>query len=268
MMYIDLSKIDENDHNVKKWKRKANTHLAALLQLSTHEERAAYLDTNSFWREFKDILLDIYGEKCWYSECLIEGSFEDVDHFRPKNKSTDESNSVILPDGYWWLAYDYTNYRLSCNKCNRKYKGHGKSDHFPIKSGTAPATYPETTDDNILLDPCNKNDCELIDSDESGAIIALSADPYQRKRVETSVVIYNLNLFNNSRRKIRARCKTLLQRFQMDYEQADVKHMENSLVDIRDLIDPRTPYSSFVRKYIREKIKGEPYEPVFAKMLL
>ncbi len=268
MMYIDLSKIDENDQNVKEWKHTAATHLAALSKFSTHEGRKKYMEDNSIWSGFKWILKKTFGEKCWYSECSLEGSFIDVDHFRPKNKSTDDINRVILRDGYWWLAYDYSNYRLSCEKCNRNYNGSGKSDHFPLKSGTSPASYPDKKDENVLLDPCNKDDCELIDSDESGAIIALSADPYLRLRVETSVTIYNLNLFNSSRRKIRNKCKMLLERFQRDYEKADEKHMEDSLEDIRDLVDPRTPYSSFARKYIRLNIKEKPYEPLFLELLL
>ena len=89
----------------------------------------------------------------------------------------------------------YHNYRLSCAKCNRPSKPCGKKDYFPIKKGTPYAVYPNSDDDNILLDPCKKEDCELIDCDNTGAIIANTKDRYERFRVEVSERIYNLNIF-------------------------------------------------------------------------
>ena len=121
MRYIDLSKIDEATPEVKKWIKGTRTRYNTLCGKSSHEERAKYLKRSNYWNSFKSILLSIYGEKCWYSECSLEGSFGDVDHFRPKNRSTNENYEVILPDGYWWLAFRYKNYRLSCEKCNRNY---------------------------------------------------------------------------------------------------------------------------------------------------
>ena len=39
----------------------------------------------------------------------------DVEHFRPKSAVLDDP----LHGGYWWLAYDFQNYLLSCSLCNR-----------------------------------------------------------------------------------------------------------------------------------------------------
>lgn len=116
MRYINLSLIDETDVDVKRWIDKAKKHLNELSEKMTHSERKKYLSKHGIWSQFKPIFIKYYGEKCWYSECSLEGSFGDIDHFRPKNKSTDEQKNEILPDGYWWLAYDYLNYRLSCEK--------------------------------------------------------------------------------------------------------------------------------------------------------
>ena len=57
---------------------------------TTHDERKEYMAAHGIWSQFKPILIKYYGEKCWYSECSLEGTFGEIDHFRPKNKSTDE----------------------------------------------------------------------------------------------------------------------------------------------------------------------------------
>lgn len=155
MRYIDFSLIDPNDHDVKQWVRSASKKLADLSALTTHAERNNFLQRNNIWKDFKPILIRYFGEKCWYSECDLTGSFGDVDHFRPKLRSIDENNNVILDEGYWWLAYDYLNYRLSCEKCNRPFGDGGKRDYFPLRPGTMPAVFPRKDDISLLLDPCD-----------------------------------------------------------------------------------------------------------------
>ena len=75
MRYIDFSLIDKNDPEVKAWVDKAEDALNNLKMRITHEERAEFFKNNRLWSEFKPILIKFYGEKCWYSECTLEGSF-------------------------------------------------------------------------------------------------------------------------------------------------------------------------------------------------
>lgn len=206
-------------------------------------------------------MIKYFGEKCWYSECSLEGSFGDVDHFRPKNKSTDHHGNVILNDGYWWLAYDYLNYRLSCEKSNRNFGDGGKNDMFPLKQGTTPATQGNKNDIPVLLDPCIDSDVALIDCNEAGEIVALSSDTYEIFRVDISKKIYNWDCFNAARKKIRSKCKTALELFEMAYESTP-DNMVASISQICDLVDPQTPYSSFARRYIENKIQDKPYKDV------
>jgi len=266
MRYIDFSIIDENDPDVKDWINKAKTRLRTLKRKTTHEERAKYFKTANFWSEFKPILIKYYGEKCWYSECSLEGSFGDVDHFRPKNKSVDTEGNTILEDGYWWLAYDYLNYRFSCEKSNRSFGDGGKNDIFPLKPGSVPAIEGNKDDIPVLLDPCMDSDVALIDCNEAGEIISLSSDPYDLDRVETSKKVYNWNCFNSARKNIRNKCKTALEMFEIMYETASEK-MQPSIESIKELTDSQTPYSSFAKRYIKSKIEGKPYEAVLQQML-
>ena len=261
MRYIDFSLINPDDPEVRRWVGKASRKLAALSSLTTHTERKAFLDSNKVWNDFKPILIRYFGEKCWYSECDLTGSFGDVDHFRPKLRSTDENNNAILDEGYWWLAYDYLNYRLSCEKCNRPFGDGGKRDCFPLRQGTMPAIFPQKDDIPLLLDPCVLQDVQLIDCDETGEIISLSRDSYERIRVFVSKRIYNWNCFNAARRDIRNRCKIALELFEMAYEAGSDK-LGSHLAQIKDLTDEFTPYSSFAKKYIKEGIEGKPYAEV------
>ena len=266
MRYIDLALIDKKDPDVIGWLNKARLYLNELSKKTTHDERKEYMAAHGIWSQFKPILIKYYGEKCWYSECSLEGTFGEIDHFRPKNKSTDEKKNEILPDGYWWLAYDYLNYRLSCEKSNRSYGDGGKNDMFPLKAGTPAATQGNNNDIPILLDPCVESDVEIIDCNEAGEIIALSNDPYDVSRVEISKRIYNWNCFNIGRKKIRSDSKIALQLFEMAYELCPDK-MAPSIKQICKLVHPDTPYSSFAKRYIKFKIHDKPYEDVIVNAI-
>ena len=266
MRYIDLSIIKTSDPDVVAWFSNAKLCLGELSKLATHGERKQYMKKHNIWSDFKPILIRYYGEKCWYSECSLEGSFGDVDHFRPKGKSTDDKGNLILADGYWWLAYDYLNYRLSCEKSNRSFDAGGKNDMFPLKYGTIPATQGNKNDIPVLLDPCVDSDVALIDCNEAGEIVALSADPYEILRVDISKRIYNWDCFNAARKKIRSKCKTALELFEMAYE-SNPNNMVASISQICDLVDPQTPYSSFAKRYIQLKIQDKPYKDVIQKIL-
>lgn len=266
MRYIDLALIDKKDPDVIRWLKKARLHLNELSKRTTHDERKNYMASHKIWSEFKPILIKYYGEKCWYSECSLEGAFGEIDHFRPKNKSTDEQKNEILQDGYWWLAYDYLNYRLSCEKSNRSFDNGGKNDMFPLKAGTSPASKGNNNDTPILLDPCIESDVAIIDCNETGEIIALSTDPYDENRVEISKKIYNWNCFNTARKKIRSDCKIALELFEMTYELCPDK-MEPSIMQICKLVHPETPYSSFAKRYIEFKIHDKPYEDVIVNAI-
>ncbi len=65
------------------------------------------------------------GRACGYCARDLPGNDRgDVDHFRPKGNVVDAPTH----GGYWWLAYTFTNYVLSCSICNRTLK----RDHFPL----------------------------------------------------------------------------------------------------------------------------------------
>ena len=267
MRYIDLSKINPADPDVIAWERRASACLRELRQKPDHASRSTYLEEHGLWSSFKPILIRYFGEKCWYSDYNLEGPFGDVDHFRPKNLSVSTDGSVILEDGYWWLAYDYLNYRLSCEKCNRSFRDGGKKDYFPIKDGTCPARYGHPCEEEyLLIDPCNENDVNLIGYNEEGRVVPLTNDPWLQKRVKNSRWIYNLDLFNVARKKILRRCKNELMRFDLAYYTGS-QDLVGAIEALFDLTSDDSSYSAVAKQYVAAKIEGKPYEDELKRML-
>ncbi|MDM8523306.1 hypothetical protein QUF80_08040 [Desulfococcaceae bacterium HSG8] len=88
------------------------------------------VDFEPYWREndVKTSLWRYHHKKCCYCERKRDLKREsDVEHFRPKAKVTEDENH----SGYWWLAYDWTNYLFSCKACNQEYK----KNRFPLLPG-------------------------------------------------------------------------------------------------------------------------------------
>jgi uncharacterized protein (TIGR02646 family) len=113
---------------------------AAELLWQYRKERAAPGRLQGHWREpeVRGALLAMHGPVCaWCQRSLLEDKGE-VDHFRP----------TAL---YWWLAYDFTNYLLSCSACNPR-----KSKAFPLLEAWR-CTWPERRrlheERHELLDP-------------------------------------------------------------------------------------------------------------------
>ncbi|MFJ9339895.1 HNH endonuclease [Streptomyces sp. NPDC101733] len=127
------------------------------------------------WTEdaVRDLLLDLVGVKCWYCETLIVRTDITVDHFRPKSEVLD----VPSHPGYWWLAYDVSNYRIACKHCNSGgarhngvREGRAKGSQFPLLAGARARTSVDDLqrEQPVLLDPAHQGDPDLIGFDTAG----------------------------------------------------------------------------------------------------
>lgn len=102
------------------------------------------------WGDFKAPLSEATLGKCGYCEVfVISGQHGDVEHFYPKSeiwKLSDDAaergeqedwtarvrgrkQDILSESGFWWMAYDWKNYLLSCLVCNQKWK----LAYFPFK---------------------------------------------------------------------------------------------------------------------------------------
>src|SRR3954453_16196371 len=108
--------------------------LTAMSSLSTEltgkpvAERTEFINQNrtATWAhaDVLTALRAIAGNKCWYSEVKLDGADPNVDHFRPKGRvrevNADLENTGVEGAGYWWLAFEFQNYRLAAMHANQR----------------------------------------------------------------------------------------------------------------------------------------------------
>jgi hypothetical protein len=174
---------------------------------TTNDERKRIINDNPIWKELFVPLSNLSKGKCWYSETLNVMSDKDIDHFRPKGEAKNIDGILRTDeDGYWWLAYDYENYRFSSQYCNQLRKDKFNSDKetrgkwvfFPLFEGSVVAKSKRRCDDEeiMLLDPCDENDPPLLTFESKGKAVPNASallEPRDKIRVETSIKIYHLD---------------------------------------------------------------------------
>ncbi len=86
--------------------------------------------------DVKEAFLKAQFKKCGYCEASVVNINQSIDHFYPKGairwrmlKGMSQSE-LELPIGFWWRAFDWDNYILACEYCNR-----AKSCYFPVVEG-------------------------------------------------------------------------------------------------------------------------------------
>lgn len=246
------------------WLKKAEILKTELLD-KTPEEISKVLKNNPIWTELLVPLKSLSNNKCWYSEAQEVMSDMDVDHFRPKNETLQKNRDgkIEKREGYWWLAYDWRNYRLSSIYSNRLRKdkhtdinqSYGKGAFFPLREGCNSATCRDELDDEViyLLDPVNPNDPNLLFFNDDGkAIPSVNEDePWDYERTLLSIDIYHLNhtplkearqvVWNLCQRKI-DRLKSLSRK---EHRSArDEERLNIILKDLRELISKDAEFSA------------------------
>ncbi len=174
-----------------KWLKKAKELTEAMKAAPNDAERFKIIDKNHrIWGLLKDTLKKMSYGKCWYSEAREIYSHYHVDHFRPKKKALDPSN--FDRGGYWWLAFDWENYRLMGSVGNSK-----KGDYFPVRRHKANSHADPIRDEvHYLLDPCKKDDVKLLNFDETGKAIPAANEMlanWSYLRAKETIDWYDLN---------------------------------------------------------------------------
>ncbi len=153
------------------------------------------LDFGKHWAEadVRGALYAMSGPQCAYClSPLTRSDPGDVDHFRPK--SAVEENRQH--DGYWWLAYDFDNLLLACQKCNRICKRH----QFPVK-GNRHFTYAQQKslpwERRLLLNPVldDVDSWLTLDMDDRlyPIVLAPGLTGIAKERAETTISLLDLN---------------------------------------------------------------------------
>ncbi len=164
--------------------------------------RAAYSAEGTVPDKFEDhwnkpdvrgLLHAMQGHVCAY--CGLEERTLDVEHFRPKGAVYGEDDTP----GYWWLAYEASNYFFGCPACNQK----RKSKKFPLLANATRITY-ETRErlpqeERVLLDPVKDAPVEkwfhLEWNDPTCKLLpAPGLDASDESRIEDVIDFFNLNM--------------------------------------------------------------------------
>lgn len=134
----------------------------------------------------------LFHNKCWYSEAKESVSAIHVDHYRPKGCVTDLDRNEH--DGYWWLAFDWGNYRICGQLINVK-----KSDVFPlgeVQRATPDCPASLKKEAPILIDPTT-DDARLIsyemDEEACIAVPMPGVDSADKGRADATIDILGLN---------------------------------------------------------------------------
>jgi uncharacterized protein (TIGR02646 family) len=206
----------------EEWLKDADATLDSVKDLPAKERREAIKKKSEVWRSLKDILSDASHGKCWYCESREVRSHNPIDHYRPKSAVSECSEH----DGYWWLAFDWQNYRFCCTYCNSALRDedddevtHGKQDHFPLLDEAKRA---KNSTDNwkletpLLLDPWEASDTKLLYFDIKGKVIEKYPEGVHKEKflkAKTSIDTYNLNhsKIKNNRMVIYNRIKELIE---------------------------------------------------------
>lgn len=189
-------------HLPKRWPTIYSARIAGLSGCATQALRSTYIKNNGSWACLRKWLANVSNGKCWYCEAKSTRAPSDVDHFRPKLSITVDGIKLVGHAGYFWLAYEWWNFRLSCQRCNRPEKNdfdvlHGKGNEFPIQVEALRCSLPGdllNTEIPRFLDPCVEADCELLAHGIDGEVkpvAPIGTWEYQRARYTIDKLGFN-----------------------------------------------------------------------------
>jgi hypothetical protein len=223
-------------------------------------------DFPNAWGKYKAAFAEAQHEKCGYCEVRVIAGFPgDVEHFRPKGElwalpddpddwgeqrpssaSVEGRKHSVLSDlGYWWLAYEWDNWLLSCSSCNSGWKG----SFFPVAG--ANRTLPpdaQAPEEPLLLNPFDGPDpSEHLRFGELGEIQPLDDSPLGRETIK--VCGLDRTSLRLARLEKAQRAHGLVQEIRKATagETPDDEALDEALRDFRRMGDELFDYAGMVR---------------------
>jgi len=227
--------------------------LAKLNADGKFSERNQLIDNRSaHWGRLKPWLLKLSDGKCWFTEARDIASHLDVEHFRPKKAACNVKGPKR--DGYWWLAFDFMNFRIAGTVPNRK-----KGAWFPLRYGSPCSSFIKRCEGDEIahfLDPTNAHDVTLLAFDEEGkAIPAPGVSRWDFVRVRRTVDRLKLiehKALDEERRKVWQRVTTHIGNYERAlaearYSNAARERARNEARQIADLTKPSSELSAVAK---------------------
>ena len=262
------------------WENKAKEHLDLIRPMSK-KKRAKHWARYNIWRDLYPALSKLSGHKCWYSEAPESSSEWEIEHYRPKAESRNENGVIIRSDGYWWLSYNWRNFRLAGSLVNklrrdRFSKGedvYGKGNFFPLDN-VLNCSQPEDENCDIekplLIDPLKPRDVTLISFDCNGEPFPTYNEKdnfiYNKKAI-LSIKHYGLmhSPLNRGRYKVWSNCERVVNNAH-NYIKNNIndpirrdEKIDECYLQLANYTKQNEPYTMVVRNYVKEKLKDKNY---------
>jgi hypothetical protein len=232
-------------------------------------ERQRIIDeSQGLWRDdrIRNWLLQQFNNKCWYTEAYESVSPYHVDHYRPKGRVKDLEG--VESEGYWWLAFDWDNYRICGHMINSK-KGH----LFPIVEGgraTPEDLISLRLEAPLLIDPIT-DQTRLItyekDEDACIAIPSAGITKPEEYRAEKTIELLGLNIrdrLNQKRAEYWEKCIMAIADYNVDGPQAlRIFHQTSAITKLREMVAYNAEFSSVSEACIRKNAPGNLISLVF-----
>lgn len=182
--------------NINRWLATAQKHEKVMLDPNIAlEKKYEYIEKKSSCWQSKRLmtwLRELSHNKCWYSEAKFAGDSAELEHWRPKKRTNDLQRNKIH-DGYYWLSFNLTNYRLAKGRLNRV-----KGNYFPLineQFRCANYSVPHTAEKPLFLDPISPIDHQCLSFDDLGKAIPNSdvLVPKAKDKAELTIKHFGLN---------------------------------------------------------------------------
>lgn len=244
MIHIDRANYQPDDE----WLAKADGLTKQICNAPDSKSRFKIIDDNEkVWGEIKDFLLALSHRKCWYSEAKDSYNHLHVDHFRPKKVALGIDKKDY--GGYWWLVFQWTNYRVCGGTGNVR-----KKDKFAVRSNKS--SNPEIPiEDEIFyfLDPCEEEDVLKITFNQNGEVTPITNEGWDYERAIYTIEGLNLNfkLLKESRKEVWVECENLILETQSLMIENDKVpsvmrrgQIKEKIKRLKILVDPHSEFSS------------------------
>ncbi len=258
MRHIDL----EHFRPDAVWLNEAQQAATELDGKTNDAERTEYLKQRAgIWRKLRQPLMTKFGNRCWFTDAEELVSNLDIDHFRPKSEAKDENG--VKREGYWWLAFDFMNYRLVGQVFNRQHK----IAYFPVKTGAFCSSSSDRRwkeEVPLFIDPIRLADVLLVAYNESGEMcystVALTDE--DRRRVVLTNQLLGLSIHPplvEARSQVWRNCRELLSQIERTVseerthgETARTRSEKDSLMkQVCKMTSQSQPLSSVARSCLR-----------------
>lgn len=159
---------------------------------------------------------------------------------------TNRQREIRISDGYWWLAFEWSNYALACDACNQTWK----RNLFPVVEPRVPyGQGMEHHETSLLLDPMSE-----FDADDHFCWDSFGYMHPRSPEGEATIITCGLNRapLVEARRKTTHNLHTEIERFRRAAQMHAHDTADRHLRSVRALCAPESEFARMNRWWVQE----------------